>query len=121
MQTKSNSSWEVSQINKMIGGWGNDNKTIFKMLSEFWGKMSFKRYLIFYSFKYRKFYQNQIISRFLENVFLRCLNWWVLLHIPGDLRRLAVTQTPVKDHQLTLMRKTLKEEEEKEQEKKEEN
>ena len=23
--------------------------------------------------------------------------------IPGDLRRLAVTQTPVKDHQLTLM------------------
>ena len=25
---------------------------------------------------------------------------------PGDLRRLAVTQTPVKDHQLTLMRKT---------------
>ena len=22
---------------------------------------------------------------------------------PGDLRRLAVTQTPVKDHQLTLM------------------
>ena len=28
---------------------------------------------------------------------------------PGDLRKLAVTQTPVKDHQLTLMRKTLKE------------
>ena len=27
---------------------------------------------------------------------------------PGDLRRLAVTQTPVKNHQLTLMRKTLK-------------
>ena len=27
----------------------------------------------------------------------------------GDLRRLAVTQTPVKDHQLTLMWKTLKE------------
>ena len=27
----------------------------------------------------------------------------------GDLRRLAVTQTPVKDHQLTLMRKTLNE------------
>ena len=26
---------------------------------------------------------------------------------PGDLRRLAVTQTPVKDHQLTLMGKTL--------------
>ena len=25
----------------------------------------------------------------------------------GDLRRLAVTQTPVKDHQLSLMRKTL--------------
>ena len=28
---------------------------------------------------------------------------------PGDLRRLVVTQTPVKDHQLTLMWKTLKE------------
>ena len=28
---------------------------------------------------------------------------------PGDLRRLSVTQTPVKEHQLTLMRKTLKE------------
>ena len=28
---------------------------------------------------------------------------------PGDLRRLAVTQTPVETHQLTLMRKTLKE------------
>ncbi len=28
---------------------------------------------------------------------------------PGDLRRLAVTQTPVKDHQLTLMRKNKKE------------
>ena len=28
---------------------------------------------------------------------------------PGDLGRLAVTQTPVKGHQLTLMRKTLKE------------
>ena len=28
---------------------------------------------------------------------------------PGDLRRLAVIQTPVKDHQLTLMWKTLKE------------
>ena len=28
---------------------------------------------------------------------------------PGDLRRLAVTQTPVKNHQLTLMWKTLKE------------
>ena len=27
----------------------------------------------------------------------------------GELRRLAVTQTPVKDHQLTLMRKTCKE------------
>ena len=27
---------------------------------------------------------------------------------PGDLRRLAVTQTPVKNHQLTLMWKTLK-------------
>ena len=26
---------------------------------------------------------------------------------PGDLRRLAVTQTPVKDHQLKLMWKTL--------------
>ena len=26
---------------------------------------------------------------------------------PGDLKRLAVTQTPVKDHQLTLIRKTL--------------
>ena len=29
--------------------------------------------------------------------------------IPGDLRTLAVIQTTVKDHQLTLMRKTLKE------------
>ena len=28
---------------------------------------------------------------------------------PGNLWRLAVTQTPVKDRQLTLMRKTLKE------------
>ena len=28
---------------------------------------------------------------------------------PEDLRRLAVIQTPVKDHQLTLMWKTLKE------------
>ena len=28
---------------------------------------------------------------------------------PGDLQRLAVAQTPVKDHQLTLMWKTLKE------------
>ena len=28
---------------------------------------------------------------------------------PGDLRRLAVTQTPVKNHQLTLMCKTLRE------------
>ena len=28
---------------------------------------------------------------------------------PGDLRRLDVTQTPVKNHQLTLMWKTLKE------------
>ena len=28
---------------------------------------------------------------------------------PGDLRRLAVTQTPVKNHQLTMMWKTLKE------------
>ena len=28
---------------------------------------------------------------------------------PGDLRRLAITQTPVKGHQLTLMRKTLME------------
>ena len=27
---------------------------------------------------------------------------------PGDLRRLAVTQTPVEDHQLTLVWKTLK-------------
>ena len=27
---------------------------------------------------------------------------------PGDLRRLAVTQTPVKDHQLTLTWKSLK-------------
>ena len=27
---------------------------------------------------------------------------------PGDLRRLAVTQTPIEDHQLTLVRKTLK-------------
>ena len=26
---------------------------------------------------------------------------------PGDLKRLAVIQTPVNDHQLTLMRKTL--------------
>ena len=26
---------------------------------------------------------------------------------PEDLRRLAVTQTPVKDHRLTLIRKTL--------------
>ena len=31
---------------------------------------------------------------------------------PGDLRRVAVTETSVKDHQLTLMGKTLKEEEE---------
>ena len=28
---------------------------------------------------------------------------------PGDLRRLAVTQTPVKNHQLILMWKTLEE------------
>ena len=28
---------------------------------------------------------------------------------PGDLRRLAVSQTPVKDHQLKLMWETLKE------------
>ena len=28
---------------------------------------------------------------------------------PGDLGKLVVTQTQVKDHQLTLMRKTLKE------------
>ena len=28
---------------------------------------------------------------------------------PGDLRRLAVTQTPVRNHQLILMWKTLKE------------
>ena len=28
---------------------------------------------------------------------------------PGDLRRLSVAQTPMKDHQLTLMWKTLKE------------
>ena len=28
---------------------------------------------------------------------------------PGDLRRLVVTQTPVKDHQLTLVSKTRKE------------
>ena len=27
---------------------------------------------------------------------------------PGDLRKLVVTQTPVKDHQLKLMGKTLK-------------
>ena len=27
---------------------------------------------------------------------------------PGDFRRLAVTQTPVENHQLTLVRKTLK-------------
>ena len=27
---------------------------------------------------------------------------------PGDLRRLAITQTPVENHQLTLVRKTLK-------------
>ena len=27
---------------------------------------------------------------------------------PGDLRRLAVTQAPVENHQLTLVRKTLK-------------
>ena len=27
---------------------------------------------------------------------------------PGDLRRLAVTQTPVKNHQLMLMSKTFK-------------
>ena len=27
---------------------------------------------------------------------------------PGDLKRFAVTQTPVREHQLTLMRKTLK-------------
>ena len=27
---------------------------------------------------------------------------------PGDMRRLAVTQTPVKDHQLTLVQKTRK-------------
>ena len=27
---------------------------------------------------------------------------------PGDLKRLAVTQTPVNDHQLMLVRKTLK-------------
>ena len=26
---------------------------------------------------------------------------------PGDLRKLAVTQSPIKDHQLTLMLKTL--------------
>ena len=29
---------------------------------------------------------------------------------PGDLRRLVVTQTPVKNHQLTLVWKTLKSE-----------
>ena len=28
---------------------------------------------------------------------------------PADLRRLAITQTPVKNHQLTLMGKNLKE------------
>ena len=28
---------------------------------------------------------------------------------PGELRRLIITQTPVKDHQLKLMRKTLQE------------
>ena len=27
---------------------------------------------------------------------------------PGDMRRLAVTQTPAKNHQLTMVRKTLK-------------
>ena len=27
---------------------------------------------------------------------------------PGDLRKLAVTQTPIRNHRLTLMRKTLK-------------
>ena len=27
---------------------------------------------------------------------------------PGDLKKLAVTQTPVKNHQLKLMRKTFK-------------
>ena len=32
-----------------------------------------------------------------------------ILRSPGDLRRLAVTQTPVKNHQLILMWKTLKE------------
>ena len=36
-------------------------------------------------------------------VLRRVLETW------GDLRRLAVTQTPVKNHQLTLMWKTLKE------------
>ena len=29
--------------------------------------------------------------------------------IPGDLRRLAITKIPIKDHQLTRMRKTLME------------
>ena len=32
-----------------------------------------------------------------------------ILKSPGDLKRVAVTETPVKDHQQTLMRKTLKE------------
>ena len=36
-------------------------------------------------------------------------NFWIIEKNPGDLRRLAVTQTSVKGHQLTLMWKTLKE------------
>ena len=32
-----------------------------------------------------------------------------ILTSPGDLRRLAVAQTPVKNHQLNMMCKTLKE------------
>ena len=30
-----------------------------------------------------------------------------MIKSPGDLRRLAVTQTPVKNHRLTLIRKAL--------------
>ena len=44
-----------------------------------------------------------------------CLNYYIIEisqnteKSPGDLRRLAVSQTPVENHQLTLMWKTLKE------------
>ena len=34
---------------------------------------------------------------------------------PGDLRRLAITQAPVKDYQLTLVGKTLKEQQQQQQ------